>query len=211
MLLSIIWYELLLYIILVVTMLLLLLLLLLLIITTIIMILLLIKVIINWVSTTQEHLFDRSPPLSLQNVYISMHASLLAVHASILHSSLRGAYDDGRYGRARAMSTVLHPVSVRRFPSFRTQPLENLSRYLWEKGLLSNPAPGEHLPSGNLVMETGCSGACGASRRRRHGRISRASVRVSHFPNATCPKQVLFKVGEQCSNLRWSLTRRNTN
>ena len=24
----------------------------------------------------------------------------------------------------------LHPVSVRRFPSFRTQPLENLSRYL---------------------------------------------------------------------------------
>ena len=25
---------------------------------------------------------------------------------------------------------VLHPVSVRRFPSFRTQPLENLSHYL---------------------------------------------------------------------------------
>ena len=24
----------------------------------------------------------------------------------------------------------LHPVSVRRFPSFRTQPLENLSHYL---------------------------------------------------------------------------------
>ena len=24
---------------------------------------------------------------------------------------------------------VVHPVSVRRFPSFRTQPLENLSRY----------------------------------------------------------------------------------
>ena len=26
---------------------------------------------------------------------------------------------------------TLHPVSVRRFPSFRTQPLENLSHYLW--------------------------------------------------------------------------------
>ena len=25
---------------------------------------------------------------------------------------------------------VVHPVSVRRFPSFRTQPLENLSHYL---------------------------------------------------------------------------------
>ena len=24
---------------------------------------------------------------------------------------------------------VIHPVSLRRFPSFRTQPLENLSRY----------------------------------------------------------------------------------
>ena len=26
-------------------------------------------------------------------------------------------------------STLLHPVSVRRFPSFRSQPLEHLSRY----------------------------------------------------------------------------------
>ena len=25
---------------------------------------------------------------------------------------------------------IVHPVSVRRFPSFRTQPLENLSHYL---------------------------------------------------------------------------------
>ena len=40
---------------------------------------------------------------------------------------------------------VLHPVSVRRFPSFRTQPLENLSRHLWKKRFLSNPAPGENL------------------------------------------------------------------
>ena len=53
-------------------------------------------------------------------------------------------------------SLALHPVSVRRFPSFRTQPLENFSRYLWTHGFLSNPAPGENLVSGNLVMETGC-------------------------------------------------------
>ena len=53
---------------------------------------------------------------------------------------------------------VLHPVSVRRFPSFRTQPLENLSRYQWKQRFLSNPAPGENLLSGNLVMETtGCT------------------------------------------------------
>ena len=51
----------------------------------------------------------------------------------------------------------VHPVSVRRFPSFRTQPLESLSHYLWTKNrFLSNPAPGENLLSGNLVMETGC-------------------------------------------------------
>ena len=51
----------------------------------------------------------------------------------------------------------LHPVSVRRFPSFRTQPLENLSRHQRKKTYLSNPAPGENILSGNLVMETGCS------------------------------------------------------
>ena len=59
----------------------------------------------------------------------------------------------GRHG----LLLVLHPVSVRRFPSFRTQPLENLSHYLWKNGFLSNPAPGENLVSGNLVMETGCT------------------------------------------------------
>ena len=53
--------------------------------------------------------------------------------------------------------TILQPVSVRRFPSFRTQPLENLSHYLWTNGFLRNPALGENLLSGNLVMETGCT------------------------------------------------------
>ena len=50
----------------------------------------------------------------------------------------------------------LDPVSVGRFPSFRTQPLENLSFDSVNNGCLSNPAPGENLLSGNLVMETGC-------------------------------------------------------
>ena len=50
----------------------------------------------------------------------------------------------------------LHPVSVTRFPSFRTQTLENLSRYQWRKRFLSNPDPGENLVMENLVMETGC-------------------------------------------------------
>ena len=57
-----------------------------------------------------------------------------------------------------ASPVLIHPVSIRRFPSFRTQPLENLSHYLRKKTFLSNPAPGENLLSGNLVMETGCMG-----------------------------------------------------
>ena len=52
---------------------------------------------------------------------------------------------------------AIHPVSVRRFPSFRTQPLESLSHYIWTNIFLCNPAPGENLLSGNLVMETRCS------------------------------------------------------
>ena len=52
---------------------------------------------------------------------------------------------------------TIHPVSVRRFPSFWTQPLENLSVDSVTNGFLSNPAPGENILSGNLVMETGCT------------------------------------------------------
>ena len=37
----------------------------------------------------------------------------------------------------------IHQVSVTRFPSFRTQPLENLSVDSVNNGFLSNPAPGE--------------------------------------------------------------------
>ena len=60
------------------------------------------------------------------------------------------------YSALSVFSCGVHPVSVTRFPSFRTQPLENLSHYLRKKGFLSNPDPGENLLSGNLVMETGC-------------------------------------------------------
>ena len=38
-------------------------------------------------------------------------------------------------------SLGIHPVSVRRFPSFRTQPLESLSHYLWKKTISEQPCP----------------------------------------------------------------------
>ena len=37
--------------------------------------------------------------------------------------------------------STLHPVSVTRFPSFRTQTLEDLSRYLWNKWVPEQPRP----------------------------------------------------------------------
>ena len=69
--------------------------------------------------------------------------------------SARGG-DRSSAQRARSKRT-LHPVSITRLPSFRTQTLENLSRYLCTNGFLSNPDPGENLVRGNLIMETGCS------------------------------------------------------
>ena len=39
----------------------------------------------------------------------------------------------GGHAEVRARESSLHPVSVRRFPSFRTQPLENLSRCHWKR------------------------------------------------------------------------------
>ena len=57
------------------------------------------------------------------------------------------------------MILTVHPVSVRRFPSFRTQPLENLTPLPMTKKnrFLSNPAPGENLLSGNLLWRPGVS------------------------------------------------------
>ena len=73
---------------------------------------------------------------------------------------LRSGWREHRRGSGPALGQgqkLLHPVSVRRFPSFLTQPMESLSHYLGKKRFLSNPAPGENLLSGNLVMETGCT------------------------------------------------------
>ena len=68
-------------------------------------------------------------------------------------SSLRA---EGSRRRKSLQHFVLHLVSVRRFPSFRTQPLEILSVDSVTNEFLSNPAPGENLLSGNLVLETRC-------------------------------------------------------
>ena len=43
--------------------------------------------------------------------------------------------------RGVARAVAIHPVSVTRFPSFRTQTLENLSRYLWNKWVPEQPRP----------------------------------------------------------------------
>ena len=42
--------------------------------------------------------------------------------------------------RARPIS-LLHPVSVRRFPSFRTQPLENITPLPMNKWIPEQPSP----------------------------------------------------------------------
>ena len=47
----------------------------------------------------------------------------------------------------------LHPVSVRRFPSFRTQPLENVKPLPMSKWVPEQPSPWRNLLSGNPVME----------------------------------------------------------
>ena len=86
-----------------------------------------------------------------------------------------------------ALRPVLHLVSITRFPSFRTQPLENLSVDSVTNGFLSNPAPGENLESGNLVMETGCtprlSSDCApgsATERRTSGGTTCLTLLVQH-------------------------------
>ena len=78
--------------------------------------------------------------------YIYIYIYIYNVHTHITYSIVV----------SRCTVQRIRPVSVRKFPSFRTQPLENLSQYLWKRRYLSNPAPGENLLSGNLVMETGC-------------------------------------------------------
>ena len=50
-----------------------------------------------------------------------------------------------RFPSFRTQTLGVRPVSVTRFPSFRTQTLESLSLHLRTNGLLSNPDPGENL------------------------------------------------------------------
>ena len=88
---------------------------------------------------------------------------------------------------------LVPPVSVRRFPSFRTQPLENLSHCLWQKRSMSNPAPGENLVSGNLVMKTGCSTTLPLFEPRCFLRpAAYADIFWSHANNKTCFPCQLF-------------------
>ena len=86
--------------------------------------------------------------LGLPRVRESHHGSTL--------NSLKSC--EGKSAQTASTKYSVHLVSITRFPSFRTQTLENLSHYLWTKNrFLSNPDPGKNLVSGNLVMETGCT------------------------------------------------------
>ena len=65
------------------------------------------------------------------------------LYSSEFHGCLCGPGPGSRRRNAsgRAAAAGLHPVSVTRFPSFRTQTLENLSRYLWSKWVPEQPRP----------------------------------------------------------------------
>ena len=81
-----------------------------------------------------------------------------------------------------ARRSRLHPVSVTRFPSFRTQTLENLTPLPIKDRFLSNPDPGENLVMENLVMEAGCMGFClklGGVERNLYGTGNRDLVTVN--------------------------------
>ena len=106
--------------------------------------------------------------------YITYYTYTITITITILydprHQEAAGGEsdeEDSPLSIFRDLRRGLHPVSVRRFPSFRTQPLENLSVDSVSNGFLSKPAPGENLLSGNLVMETGCAFHRGRSRNTR--------------------------------------------
>ena len=111
------------------------------------------------------------------------------------------------YGSCQS-GVKLHPVSVRRFPSFRTQPLENLSRYLWTRRFLSNPAPGENLLSGNLVMETGCMCSDRAkivwySRHNCVVSVARCTYSKKHGQHLRCSWRFCNKATNACPDPVW--------
>ena len=62
---------------------------------------------------------------------------------ALLHEAARLAARPRRRGRRSGGATclTLHPVSVRRFPSFRTQPLESLTPFPMNKWISEQPSP----------------------------------------------------------------------
>ena len=90
------------------------------------------------------------------SIYLSIYLSVcLSVYQSYYNPSIHLSEDDPSSDEDefenRRIHCCIHPVSVRRSPSFRTQPLENLTLPM-KKTYLSNPAPGENLLSGTGYM-----------------------------------------------------------
>ena len=88
-------------------------------------------------------------PYTIHYTLYTLHYTLYTIHYTLYTIHYATHY-------ATLCYALLHPVSITKFPSFRTQPLEHLSVDSVKNAFLSNPAPGENLESGNLVMETGC-------------------------------------------------------
>ena len=94
----------------------------------------------------------------------------------------------------RTVRSLLPPVSITRFPSFRTQPLENLSVDSVKNGFLSNPAPGENLARGNLVMETGCT--CPGAEREMG--CDNQTTAYLEGPNRSSDKALIISPTQKC-------------
>ena len=75
-----------------------------------------------------------------------------------LAQRLRGEPGGRPRCRLRAASYTRSPSQD--FRLFGPSPWKILATAYETNGFLSNPAPGENLVSGNLVMETGCNQMC---------------------------------------------------
>ena len=72
------------------------------------------------------HIFDLCIICTSQFVRVILAQGAMRIFSASFES--RRMIPEGKSNVMR-IRTVIHPVSVTRFPSFRTQPLENLSRY----------------------------------------------------------------------------------
>ena len=90
-------------------------------------------IIIIIITTTTTTTTNRNVIMIMMMIVIIV---IMIMTMIIIGARLLGAGDPSRPERRHqgaepaSKSAVIHPVSVRRFPSFRTQPLENLSHYL---------------------------------------------------------------------------------